>query len=238
MTALLQVQTLSLHAADRSLAQGLSFEARVGERWAVIGRNAAGKSTLLRALAGLDLPQAAGHVALQGDTQWQRDPRRAAGLRAYLPQQTSDRFDLPVQEYLALHGADAAQIQQAAAALDVQHLLERPITQLSGGERQRVGLCAVALQGAPLWLLDEPVSFQDPAHQNLVGEWLLAQTNTCQVMVAHDMHWVQRYATHIIACNEDASWSCGPLEQMLSAPMLSRLYGCDWVSAQGVWLPA
>ena len=238
MSALLHVQNLSLHAAGRALVQGLSFEARAGERWAVIGRNAAGKSTLLRALAGLGVPQMAGRVALQNQLDWQRHPRAAALLRAYLPQQSSDRFDLPVQEYLALHGGQAPLIQQVAIALDIQPLLERSITQLSGGERQRVGLCAVALQGAPLWLLDEPVSFQDPAHQNLVGAWLCAQAEKCVVIVAHDMHWVQRFATHIIACNEDGSWLCGSIEQMLSAPMLHTLYGCAWRDVGGVWMAA
>jgi iron complex transport system ATP-binding protein len=237
MTALLQVQNLSLQATGRALVQALSFEARAGERWAVIGRNAAGKSTLLRALAGLDVPQVAGQIRLQGQALGPRNARAAARLRAYMPQQTSDRFDLPVQEYLALHGSGIAPIEQTASQLDVAHLLARPVTQLSGGERQRVGLCAVALQGAPLWLLDEPVSFQDPAHQKLVGDWLRSHADKCQIMVAHDMHWVQRFATHIIACNEDATWATGPIGNMLSAHLLQALYGCAWRQVEGVWLP-
>lgn len=236
MSALLQVTDLSLHAAGRALVQGLSFEAHAGERWAVIGRNAAGKSTLLRALAGLQVPQQSGQVLLQNQNLWQRNPRAAARLRAYSPQHSSDRFDLPVQDYLALHGGDAALIQKASTELDVQHLLQRPITQLSGGERQRVGLCAVALQGAPLWLLDEPVSFQDPAHQQWVGRWLAGQS-ACVFMVAHDLQWVQRWATHVLACFEGGATAQMPVAG-LSNEVLQQLYGCAWRSVDGFWFPA
>jgi iron complex transport system ATP-binding protein len=235
--AVLEVQSLSLQAGGRALVGSLSLQAKAGERWAVLGRNAAGKSTLLRAIAGLH-PQGGAQVRIAGRTHWQRDAREAASLRAYLPQHASDRFDLPVQDFLRLHAlADGgANISVLAQELDVAHLLERPITQLSGGERQRVGLCAVALQGTPLWLLDEPVSFQDPAHQQLVGQWL-AKQSACVVMVAHDVPWVQRWATHLIACFDDAAWASGAREQMLGAANLQRLYGCEWRCVEGLWLP-
>ncbi len=236
MSALLQVQNLSLHAAGRALVQGLSFEARAGERWAVIGRNAAGKSTLLRALAGLQVPQQSGQVLLQGRALWQQDPRAASKLRAYCPQHSSDRFDLPVQHYLALHGGDAVLIQRVTKALDVEHLLLRSVTQLSGGERQRVGLCAVALQGVPLWLLDEPVSFQDPAHQQWVGHWLAGQS-ACVFVVTHDLQWVQRWATHVLACFEGGATAQMPVAG-LTNEVLQQLYDCAWRSVDGFWFPA
>jgi iron complex transport system ATP-binding protein len=237
--AVLQVQSLGLQAAGRTLVQHLSFEASAGQRWAVLGRNAAGKSTLLRALAGLHPVGAAGLVSVQGHSGWQRKPELAARLRAYMPQHASDRFDLSVRDFLRLHSQapQDAPMQQLALALDVAHLLARPITQLSGGERQRVGLCAVALQNTPLWLLDEPVSFQDPAHQQLVGQWL-AEQRACVVMVAHDVPWMQRWATHMLACFEDGAWASGTADEILSATNLQRLYGCAWRCVEGTWLPA
>jgi iron complex transport system ATP-binding protein len=252
MTALLQVNDLTLHVAGRTLVKGLSVTVQPGERWCVIGRNAVGKSTLLRALAGLGT----GAASAQKPAAKISVIPTALGLRrAYLPQSTQDRFDLTVSELIALQparGLDDGALQAHCAALgqalDITPLLERPITQLSGGERQRVGLAAVAAQEAPLWLLDEPVSFQDPAHQRMVAQWLRAQSapplpdaaapkpRAGIVMSAHDMAWVQSVATHIIAANDHTTWTTGTIDAILSAQLLRDTFGCDWQQVGGVWM--
>ncbi len=239
--ATLQVLGLSLHVGGRPLIEGLSFEAHAGERWCVIGRNAAGKSSLLRALAGLGLRPQAGSIALQGDAQALASGARAARLRAYLPQSPRDRFELTVRELLDLHGAagagqgDSALLAAAARDLDITVLLDRAVTQLSGGERQRVGLAAVAVQGVPLWLLDEPVSFQDPAHQRSVAQWLCRQPERAVVLSAHDMAWVQQCATHVIALLGDGAWRAGSVAEVLSAQTLADTFGCPWRQIDGIW---
>jgi iron complex transport system ATP-binding protein len=206
---------------------------RAGERWCVIGRNAAGKSTLLRALAGVSINS---QPAVQA----------SAGVRsAYMPQLPQDRFDITVRELIALQPSaawDAAQLQSTCNTLghdlDIAPLIDRPITQLSGGERQRVGLAAVAAQGAQAWLLDEPVSFQDPAHQRQMGQWLVAQSAkhpVGMVMSAHDMAWVQSVATHIIAAQAVNTWTIGPIDKVLTVDVLQATFGCDWQCVGGVW---
>lgn len=223
MSALLHVQQLGLQAAGRVLMRELSLAVQPGERWVVIGRNASGKSTLLRALAGLAVPGLSGEIHRPSACAW-------------LPQQANDRFDLRVHEYLALHqeGVDDAALHEA---LDMAHLLDRPITQLSGGERQRVGLAAVARRDVGLWLLDEPVSFQDPAHQQQLAAWLNAQTQVGVVLSAHDMNWVSQVATHVIALTPDGP-VCGERDAVLSAAVLERTFGCAWTQVQGRWLTA
>lgn len=104
MNALLAVHDLSLAAAGRELVRGLRWQVHPGERWCVIGRNAAGKSTLLRALAGV------GEVGVlqRGELLWQGRPQRdwsvldAAALRAFMPQQVVDRFPITVARLLEL----------------------------------------------------------------------------------------------------------------------------------------
>lgn len=247
MSALLQVKDLELRAAGRTLVQGLSFTVQPGERWCVVGRNAAGKSTLLRALAGLG-------TGLGASAQLAPIAYGACGARrAYMPQSAQDRFDLTVREFIALQPSmalSAAQLQVRSAALgsalDIAPLLDRPITQLSGGERQRVGLAAVAAQDAPLWLLDEPVSFQDPAHQRMVAQWLRAQSHqasgmepqVAMVMSAHDMTWVQSVATHLVAARADRRWATGPIGEILDAQLLRDTFDCDWRRVGGVWMAA
>lgn len=231
--ALLTVDGLSLAAAGRCLVDGLVLQAHAGERWCVIGRNAAGKSTLLRALAGLGVSSRSGRVTI-------RDPGPLARRQlAYLAQVPSDRFALSVDEWLELH---AAQPDEPASwplrELDIEHLRERSITELSGGERQRVGLAGVAAQDAALWLLDEPVSFQDPAHQRVVAHWLMRQHERCVILSAHDMGWVQLVATHVIALTGDGQWLAGPVGDVLSEQTLRSTFDCAWRQVEGHWLAA
>ena len=99
---LLQTGALTLGAAGRDLVQGLSWQASMGQRWCVIGRNAVGKSTLLRALAGLPVPRREGTVDWLGRDQAAWLPADAAAVRAFAPQQSSDRFPISVQRLLEL----------------------------------------------------------------------------------------------------------------------------------------
>ena len=239
---LLEVRDLALHAADRCLVRGLRWQVHGGERWCVIGRNAAGKSTLLRALAGLSVPQRDGDLRWLGRPQHDWAPADAACVRGYAPQQAVDRFPLSVRRLLDLSRVRSGPLDTAAvlAALDARHLALRGVMQLSGGERQRVALAQCALQGAPLLLMDEPVSFQDPAHQSLVARWLAALApplgETAWVASAHDVNWIARAATHVLALLGDGRWAAGRCAEMIQASMLREVYACDWRETGGVWV--
>lgn len=238
---MLQTHALTLHAAGRPLVETLDWSVGAGERWCVIGRNGAGKSLVLRALAGLGVPQRSGDVLWQGRVQQAWPVAAAAALRALMPQQAQDRFGLTVERVLALSevvasdaGSDAGELMDA---LDIAALRSRRVDQLSGGERQRVGLAQCAMQRAALMLLDEPVSFQDPAHQQIVGRWL-AGSGLAWVASAHDPSWIGRVATHVLALFGDGSWQAGAASEVLCAPVLERTYGCGWRSVDGAWLPS
>ncbi|WP_374593026.1 ABC transporter ATP-binding protein [Aquabacterium sp.] len=249
---------LGLSAPGRGLlVQGLDLRVQPGERWCVLGRNAVGKSTLLRALAGLPVPGLRGEVRWAGQAAPRWSPAEAARLRAYQPQTPSDRFGLSVRRLLELAvcsppRADESDLLGLLTELDAADLLDRDVRQLSGGERQRVALAQCALQGTPFLLLDEPISFQDPAHQQLVGRWLTQLTATGQrsvVMTAHDVNWAASVATHVLFLlgdwcgrrdgqgGEPGAWAAGPVGEMLTAAQLQAAYGCAWREAGGVWVP-
>lgn len=241
---LLDTRGLGLHAAGRCLLRDLDWQVGPGERWCVIGRNAAGKSTLLRALAGLAVPQREGEVRWLGRPQADWPPADAAWARAFAPQQVVDRFPLSVQRLLALSTVRPGPwtAEAVLARLDLAHLAQRGVMQLSGGERQRVALAQCALQGAPLMLMDEPVSFQDPAHQALIAAWfagLAAPDSGCALVAsAHDVNWIQRAATHVLALHGEGGWSAGRCSEMLNAGLLEKVYGCAWREAGGFWVAA
>jgi iron complex transport system ATP-binding protein len=238
---LLSVRALTLRAAGRALVHDLDWQVAPGQRWCVIGRNAAGKSTLLRALAGVG---DAG-VTQHGDIAWQGRPQRAwsavdaAALRAFMPQQAVDRFPITVMRLLELSVVRPRHDARAVlAALDLGALADRPVLELSGGERQRVALAQCVLQGAPLMLLDEPVAFQDPAHQAGVARWLAGTLPADQALVisAHDVNWIARTATHVLALLPQGASEQGPVADLLDAALLERVYGCGWRAVGGVWI--
>lgn len=235
---LVETLGLTLAAAGRTLLHELDWRARPGERWCVIGRNAAGKSTLLRALAGLPVPQREGTVRWLGRAQAEWSPPDAAAVRAFAPQQAHDRFSIAVLRLLELAACVPGAPAAAAVldALDAGALAHRDVLQLSGGERQRVALAQCAVQGAPLMLLDEPIAFQDPGHQMQVGRWLATLAAHCIVFSAHDVNWAAAVATHVIALHGDGRWEAGSAAQMLSAERLQAVYGCRWRRADGAWL--
>jgi iron complex transport system ATP-binding protein len=185
------------------------------------------------------VPERSGGVRWLGREQQAWSPADAAAVRAFMPQQTVDRFALPVARLLALStvvpgGLDA---RATLAALDADALAARSVIELSGGERQRVALAQAALQGAPLWLLDEPVAFQDPAHQLQVSAWLAAAPPTsAQVISAHDLNWIARTATHVLALWGDGRWRAGPAAELLDAALLAQVYGCRWRCIEGSWV--
>jgi iron complex transport system ATP-binding protein len=253
-TPLLEARGFTLRAGGRALVEDLHWSVRAGERWCVIGRNGAGKSLVLRALAGLAVPERAGEVRWQGRPQPAWPVGAAAAVRALMPQQAQDRFALTVARTLALSQVAAApddasharRVGELLAALDIGHLAARRADQLSGGERQRVALAQCAVQGAALMLLDEPVSFQDPAHQQLVGRWLADANGAgagawtrggAWIASAHDPSWIARVATHVLALSGAGRWQAGPACEILREDVLEATYGCPWRHIEGAWLP-
>jgi iron complex transport system ATP-binding protein len=227
---------LELGSVDRCLVRALDWQCRVGERWCLIGRNAVGKTTLLRALSGLRVPGREGAIRWRGKHQRDWTPDAAASWRAFMHQQVQDRFSIRVDALLALSVCveGVRDLRNTVERLDVAHLMARDVMQLSGGERQRVALAQCAMQGAPLMLLDEPVAFQDPAHQAYIARWLVESSATLPsalVMSAHDVNWIARVATHVLALGGDGGWEAGTVASMLTPDKLEAVYGCRWVRA-------
>lgn len=172
----LSVSGLGCVRGGRVLLRNLDLELGAGQLLMLRGHNGAGKSSLLRCLAGL-LPWRAGSLQWCGRM---RVPQGAAYQRqlAYMGHQAgmSDaltglenlRFSLGL---LAVPWNDAA-VQAALQALSVNDAASRPFGRLSQGQRRRLGLARVLLCGRPLWLLDEPDNCLDAQGEQYLGQAL------------------------------------------------------------------
>jgi heme exporter protein A len=151
------------------LFKGLDLGLVAGEAVCLVGRNGAGKTSLLRCVAGLVAPEA-GEVTF-GDL----DPveARAEGLH-FVGHQDGLKTGRTAREELVfwarwMGGTDAGALE-AARALDLERLLDLEVRRLSAGQRRRLALSRLLASPRPLWLLDEPLSPLDAGWRARFGE--------------------------------------------------------------------
>ena len=214
-----------------------SFAIQAGEFIGVLGPNGSGKTTLMRAILGL-LPPSAGAVRVFGAS-----PQRGDRTIGYLPQVRTVLPDLRVRglDFIgsSLHGErwglpslsrhDRHMIEETLDAVGARDLAARPLSAMSGGERQRL-LLAQALIGSPkLLLLDEPLISLDQRHQEVVID---AVRKVCRergitvLFSAHELNQLLGTLDRVLYLGNRQA-VLGTVDQVISAPVLSQLYGTD-----------
>lgn len=156
----LAANRIACRRGDRVLFKGLSLDLRSGQALQVVGANGTGKSSLLRILAGL-LPPFSGTVERSGE----------AGL---IDERPALDPHLPLGRALAFWQRIDGATVHAAAQLGLEPLIDVPVRYLSTGQKKRAALARLIGQGAPIWLLDEPLNGLDTGAVALV-EGLAAQ---------------------------------------------------------------
>ncbi len=158
---LLLARGLGFSRNDEPVFGPLDFRLAPGEALLVLGGNGAGKTTLLRVLAGL-LQASAGEVELLGRPV---DRQHLARGSAYLGHLHGHKADLGALENLAfsqaIQGGGGPGIEAALAGVGLAGHEDTPARRLSAGQNKRLALARLRLQGAPLWLLDEPYANLD-----------------------------------------------------------------------------
>ena len=208
----------------------------------IVGPNACGKSTLLRALSRLLAPTA-GTVLLDERPLSSYRAKEAARIVGLLPQSAIAPDGITVADLVARGrfphqnlirqwtATDEDAVQQAMAATGVDDLAARHVDELSGGQRQRVWVAMALAQQTPVLLLDEPTTFLDIAHQYDVLE--LASTlhaaGRTVVAVLHDLNQAARYATHVIAMRDGAIVASGEPASVLTADLVEDVFGLPCV---------
>ncbi len=193
---------------------------------AVFGASGCGKTTLLRAVAGLD--RARGRVAL-GDVVWQDDAqrqwlpthRRPLGYviqEAALFPHLSVAANLAYGQRRSASAAPAVALDAVIELLGIGALLQRAPATLSGGERQRVAIARALATGPQLLLLDEPLAALDAARKAQILPYLerLHRSLALPILyVTHALDEVARLADHLVLLDAGRVLAVGPLQQVL-----------------------
>ncbi|RJE82323.1 ABC transporter ATP-binding protein [Paracoccus onubensis] len=236
----LKADAVTLRYDDRTISENLSVEIPDGSLTVIVGPNACGKSTLLRALSRLMTP-ARGQVVLDGKLIGSYPAREVARRLGLLPQSPAApdgitvadlvaRGRYPHQSFLRQWSPEDRQaVTEALTATKMLPYARRLLGELSGGQRQRVWIAMVLAQETPLLLLDEPTTFLDIAHQvelmELLSE-LNAQGRTI-IAVLHDLNQASRYASHLIAMRSGAIVAKGAPAQILTAELVQEVFGLN-----------
>ncbi|MBO0979514.1 ABC transporter ATP-binding protein [Microbacterium sp. SD291] len=208
----------------------------------IVGPNASGKSTLLRALSRLVVPSA-GEVLLDGRAIRSYRAKEVARRVGLLPQTSVAPDGIRVRDLVARgrfpHQSimrpwaerDEAAVEEAMKATGVSDLADRLVDELSGGQAQRVWVAMVLAQQTPLLLLDEPTTFLDIAHQIELLELLtdLHESGSTLVAVLHDLNHAARYATHLIAMKGGAVVAEGAPGEIVTAELVHEVFGLECV---------
>lgn len=235
---ILEARDIAVDRGGRRILDAISVGVVPGRFTALIGPNGGGKSTLLKALAGL-WPVASGSVLFGGQPLNQMPRREVAQRIAFVPQDTRIDFAFSVEEIVGMgryphrgrfapeSKADRSAVDEALKRCDVAGLRTRDANTLSGGERQRV-LIARSLATEPeVILLDEPTASLDIEHAIEILDLCRQLSNDGQAVAVaiHDLNAVARYADVVALIDRGRIVNLGAATEVLNPAAFEQIFG-------------
>ncbi|GAA4341795.1 heme ABC transporter ATP-binding protein [Mucilaginibacter gynuensis] len=236
---MLTVKNISYQIGPHKLVKDISFSIKPGELIAILGSNGAGKSSLLKLLAGTYKPNE-GTIHFNGQPLSKYSALELAKMRAVLSQQNVVSLPFNVQEIVMMgryphfnnhpSAHDHSIVNTVMEATGVLSLAGRSYLTLSGGEQQRAQLSRALAQiwenEHALLLMDEPVSGMDILYQQQTLAILKAMTQKkfMVISVLHDMNLASQYADRIIMLKNGRKWYDGTAAEVLNPKSVYEIF--------------
>jgi iron complex transport system ATP-binding protein len=245
---MIRTENLSVDLGRRRALDDVSLDLARGRVTAILGANGAGKTSLLRAIAGL-VPPSAGSISIDGTSVTALSlPERARRL-GYLPQNGQPAWALTVRElvalgrlphrspFAALSPGDEVAIDAAMAQTDVAGLANRTVDTLSGGEKARAKFARVLAAETDWILADEPLANLDPPHQQDVLRLMRAAADAGKgvLVVLHQLDAAARVADDLLILKDGRTIAFGPSAEVLTPATLEAAFNMpmDVIDLQG-----
>ncbi|MFD0590367.1 ABC transporter ATP-binding protein [Paenibacillus sp. GCM10027627] len=238
---MLNVQSLQIGYADRTIVSDFSLDVREGEVVSIIGPNGSGKSTVLKAMTRL-IPCQRGKVCIADQELGTLSAKQLSRLMCMLCQSNSSPADMTVEElvgygrmphkkwYERLTAEDRDIMEWALRQTNMTDYRDRLVVSLSGGEAQRAWLAMALAQRPKVLLLDEPTTFLDIGHQLEVLELvrkLNRELNLTVVMVLHDLNHASLYSDKVCVIKDGNIHVSGTPRDVLTADLIRNVYGVE-----------
>lgn len=238
MSATLTISNISAGYRNKVVVNGISLPPlQAGTVTALIGPNAAGKSTFLRALAGL--VKVKGSLKLDEVDLLQQSIQERAGKLSFMPQTVPNDVSLLVMDSVvsALKASPIDQIDaeqkdihgkamNALMRVGIIDLALEQLDQLSGGQRQLASLARSIVRQPKVLLLDEPTSALDLQHQVQVMKLVksYAQSGNIVMVILHDLNLALRFADQLLVMDKGNVAAFGKPEAALTPEIIERIY--------------
>lgn len=217
---MINVQGLTKSFDAFTAVDGVSFEVRDGETFALLGPNGSGKSTILKSIAGLIKPSA-GEITIGGVDALKR-PQEARKAISFLPQRVGFHDCLTAREvmqfYCRLRKLPPSRIEDVvhSSEFNFNGFSEKRVSELSGGMKQKLGLAVACLADAPVLLLDEPTVSLDPAGAIAFRKFLrtLKEAGKTIVFTSHVLADVEILADRVAVLVDGKLTALVPIEEL------------------------
>lgn len=237
----MRVETLNLSCGydAKFVLKDINFKIEKNELIGVIGPNASGKTTLIRAMTKI-LKLQEGNVFFDGIDINKLGFRELAKKVAVVSQSYAPDFDMPVEDFVLLGRipyrrafqfleteTDLKIAHQSMQLTDTLHFKERLLSELSGGERQLVFIARALAQEPELLLLDEPTSHLDIAHQvKILGliRKLNRQNQITVIIILHDLNLAGEYCDRLMLMNTGCIYKLGSPQEVLTYQNIEEVY--------------
>lgn len=241
MSSIIRLEGIWFRYPGREIFADLNFSLEQGEILGLIGPNSSGKTTLLKIMDGLLLPQK-GRVFLNGQDLHSFSRKQVARQIAVVPQEVNVPFSFTVAEIVLMGRApylkrlgwekplDLRIAQEAMALTDIAHLENCFFWELSQGEKQRVLIARALAQEAEVILMDEPTSHLDLNHQIEINE-LIQRLNYEKKLtvlhISHDLNLAAEFSTRLVLLHQGTVFAAGRPEEVLTEENIRRVYEID-----------
>ena len=170
---MLEIDDIELSRGERTLVSDLGFKVMPGQLALLMGPNGTGKTTLLRAIAGLS-PPSRGQIRLDGLAVERLEPagRARIAYQAHLEGLKKDLSILENLKFISQLHSNSHSLSEVLDEVGLTGLGERTVRRLSAGQKRRVALAGLRVSGASVWLLDEPLTNLDVDGRGLVIRWI------------------------------------------------------------------
>ncbi|MEW9094785.1 MAG: ABC transporter ATP-binding protein [Clostridiaceae bacterium] len=237
----LKVSGLSFGYKEKLILNNINFEAKKGELLSLLGPNGTGKTTLLKCINKINVPQE-GIVTIDEKNIDELSPKELSHHLSYVPQSTHSMFPISVIDTVFMgrlpfikfkvSSKDKEIVFNILERLNLNKLAFKSINQLSGGERQRVLIARAIAQEPEVLLLDEPTSSLDMKNQletlSLIRE-IIKEKKLIAIMSIHDLNLATMFSDKFLMLKDSSAFVYGSSAKVITKENIKAVYGVDTV---------